>query len=806
MPVDDLAGAGQEILGLGGDFDFPQDYDLGGGGVPINLEDDTVPTVTGATDIDFGHGLVVSDDGGGHATVDVDESELDFLTQPEADALYDALGAATQALSDANDYTDLHITDTSAAHAASAVSADSTTLSGVGTNVQAVLEELDNLLDDHSARHENGSADEISIAGLDGISVELAAHLADTGDAHDASAISIVDAANDFTATDVEGALAELQSDAEADDAALAAHLADTSDAHDASATSVVPFGSIIATNVQDALIELSNEHPAVAVEDDDTSIDPVELITFNAGFDVGQPVAGHASVNLDMKELVAADFLTQPSVRAWGAEATGTGAVAANFPAGHVLNDILLLFVQSSNQAVTAPVGYAQIGPQHGIGTAVAAGSTRLAAFWKRDGGSEAAPTVADTGDHTYVVMAAVKDCITNGDPFLFLGSKRKTAASTTAGPGVVAPGIVDAGLLLTAFAHGVDNASGQASSSTADSSEEFDDGTTDGTGGGIAVFSQVVSNARLSYGNVSATWANSTVDVSLTFLMLPVDTRILSDSARPTEVQTFLTPGTDTWTKPTGARAVEVIAIGGGGAGGAGRSAATAAGGAGGGGGAYARKLFRASELSATATVVVGSGGVGGATASAGSASSVTDGVNVITSAGFGVIGAAAASADGGRGGAGGSGGSLTAIGSGNNGSGSAGASQGTTTDGAAGTLGDLGGAGGGGGNVAAGGGGVGGTSVYGGGGGGGGTVSLAGGAGGVGGNGGAGGISKGGSATPTGVFTAGGSGGAGGSDSPTAGGNGAQPGGGGGGGGNATQSGGNGGDGAVTILTYF
>jgi hypothetical protein len=54
----------------------------------------------------------------------------------------------------------------------------------------------------------------------------LAAHLADTVDAHDASAISILDAAGDFTATEVEGALAELQSDHEADAQALVDHVA----------------------------------------------------------------------------------------------------------------------------------------------------------------------------------------------------------------------------------------------------------------------------------------------------------------------------------------------------------------------------------------------------------------------------------------------------------------------------------------------------------------------------------------------------------------------------------------------------
>lgn len=126
-----------------------------------------------------------------------------------------------------------HLADTSAAHAASAISADSTTLVGTGTDVQAVLEELD-----------NGIAD----------------HLADTSSAHAASAISIVDSANDFTATDVEGALAELQSDAEADATALSDHLADTSAAHAASAVSADSTTLVgTGTDVQAVLEELDN-------------------------------------------------------------------------------------------------------------------------------------------------------------------------------------------------------------------------------------------------------------------------------------------------------------------------------------------------------------------------------------------------------------------------------------------------------------------------------------------------------------------------------------------------------------------
>lgn len=73
----------------------------------------------------------------------------------------------------------------------------------------------------------------------------LAAHLADTIDAHDASSISLLDAAGDFTADNVEDALQELQADAEA-------HLADTTP-HDIFITQRIVFmpeGANLATGV----------------------------------------------------------------------------------------------------------------------------------------------------------------------------------------------------------------------------------------------------------------------------------------------------------------------------------------------------------------------------------------------------------------------------------------------------------------------------------------------------------------------------------------------------------------------------
>jgi hypothetical protein len=84
------------------------------------------------------------------------------------------------------------------------------------------------------------------------VAAALTAHLADTVDAHDASAISNVPAGT-IAATDVQAAINELDGD-------LTAHLADATDAHDASAISSVPAGDLAATDVQAALNELDSE------------------------------------------------------------------------------------------------------------------------------------------------------------------------------------------------------------------------------------------------------------------------------------------------------------------------------------------------------------------------------------------------------------------------------------------------------------------------------------------------------------------------------------------------------------------
>ena len=107
---------------------------------------------------------------------------------------------------------------------------------------------------------------------------------------------------------------------------------------------------------------------------------------------------------------------------------------------------------------------------------------------------------------------------------------------------------------------------------------------------------------------------------------------TNDLGAKAAQAQVDVYSTPGTFTWTKPAGAKSVNVVVISGGGGGGSGRKAGVgsqASGGGGGGGGSYSLRDITASILGSTETVVVGIGGPGGASVTANSSNGAAGGV---------------------------------------------------------------------------------------------------------------------------------------------------------------------------------
>lgn len=195
-----------------------------------------------------------------------------------------------------------------------------------------------------------------------------------------------------------------------------------------------------------------------------------------------------------------------RPYFRSVGTVGDGVGDITPGLPTGWRENDIFLLCVESTNNAITGPGGsWAEItdSPQ-GTGVAGSPGSTRLAVFWKRATSSESAPTVPDTGDHTYGVIAAFADCIETGDPFDdTAGDVEASVSSTLTFPGITTT--VDRALVVNLLGHGVSGSVNAplTNADLVDPTEIFDASTTTGVNGGLAI----ATGLKLAAGAVGST-----------------------------------------------------------------------------------------------------------------------------------------------------------------------------------------------------------------------------------------------------------------------------------------------------------
>jgi len=100
---------------------------------------------------------------------------------------------------------------------------------------------------------------------------------------------------------------------------------------------------------------------------------------------------------------------VTVPAFVASGVEASGVGDITPALPAGWAAGHLLLLAVETANQAVSAPAGWTETtnSPQS-TGTAGGTSATRLHVFQRIAQSGDTAPTVADSGDHQVAWITA--------------------------------------------------------------------------------------------------------------------------------------------------------------------------------------------------------------------------------------------------------------------------------------------------------------------------------------------------------------------------------------------------------------
>lgn len=203
------------------------------------------------------------------------------------------------------------------------------------------------------------------------------------------------------------------------------------------------------------------------------------------------------------------------------------TASLSINWPT-HQTNDVGILVIRSSNEAIATPTGCTLIAMGTGVGTAAAVGSIRVGIFWIRaSSAAMAAIAVADSGNNTHAKMYVYRGCITTGSPVEGVSARASNGTASTAIS--IANASSTAGTLRTAIcvvANNRDsiaatNYSGWANTSLTDVVEIDEDGSSQGNGGSIAIAEGKRATSG-AIGTFTATMATSQIYEGFSFALI--------------------------------------------------------------------------------------------------------------------------------------------------------------------------------------------------------------------------------------------------------------------------------------------
>lgn len=239
----------------------------------------------------------------------------------------------------------------------------------------------------------------------------------------------------------------------------------------------------------------------------------------------------------------------TTPTYVGDGGPVSGTGPIIPALPSSLQNDDILLLFIETANDAniVVTPNGgnWLEVtnSPQHANGGSLVT-STRLTVYWTRYDGSQVDPTVEDSVNHQTAVILAFRGVVTSGDPWDVTSGAVETSADTS-GSIPLATTTVDNTLVVLAIstslpdANGSTNFSSWSNANLANLTERFDITSNAGNGGGIGIATGEKATAGAT-GATSVTVGSSASKGMMTIALkapnietgAPSDTLTISDS----------------------------------------------------------------------------------------------------------------------------------------------------------------------------------------------------------------------------------------------------------------------------------
>ncbi len=208
------------------------------------------------------------------------------------------------------------------------------------------------------------------------------------------------------------------------------------------------------------------------------------------------------------------------PTFVSAGTVAAGTGTITPGLPAGLKTGDILLLFVETANQAVSISnqnggTWAAVTGAQQGTGAAGGTDGVLINAFWSRYNGTQGAPTASDSGNHQLARMIAIRGAAATGNPWNAVAGGVDTTADTSAAiPGATTTAPYT--LVVTASAGagpdstGTANLSAWTNATLVGLTERTDNTSNAGNGGSLGIATGIATAAG-NYGTTAATHASS-------------------------------------------------------------------------------------------------------------------------------------------------------------------------------------------------------------------------------------------------------------------------------------------------------
>lgn len=230
------------------------------------------------------------------------------------------------------------------------------------------------------------------------------------------------------------------------------------------------------------------------------------------------------------------------PAYRASGTFTSGTGNITVPYPASMLANDVCLLTVESENQPITLATanGFVEVpwSPQF-AGTAAVNPASRLALFWKRTVGGDAAPVVTNPGNHATGRIHCFSGVITSGDPWDAGAGGNDGAVNDTTGtiPGATTASADTLVVLITSNSrngNSTANCSAWTNASLTSLTEWSDNTNTAGLGGGHCMATGIMATAG-AYATTTVTLATTSFKGAISLALKPVPTTTLATGTDP-------------------------------------------------------------------------------------------------------------------------------------------------------------------------------------------------------------------------------------------------------------------------------